>query len=54
MVTHRFVNMRHLCQRTVALNRPGVPLYGVTCKPAYLGRVPCTGPLRCTMCGRAL
>jgi hypothetical protein len=39
------------CQRTFALYRPGVPLPGVSHRFAWSGSVPCTGRLRCTLCG---
>lgn len=38
------------CKRTLALYRTGVPM-DTPCRYAYTGRVPCTGPLVCTMCG---
>lgn len=41
-----------LCPRTLALWRPGVPQAGTYCRPAYSGSIPCTGPVRCTLCGQ--
>jgi hypothetical protein len=40
-----------LCPRTLALYKPGQPMPGVPHHFAYTGSVPCTGSLRCTLCG---
>ena len=39
------------CPRTLALYKPGVPMPGVSHHYAWTGRIPCTGVLRCTLCG---
>lgn len=39
------------CPRTFAIYRPGVPLPGVAHHFAWSGSMPCTGTLRCTLCG---
>ena len=39
------------CPRTLALYKPGQPMPGVVHHFAYTGSVPCTGQLRCTLCG---
>lgn len=41
------------CQRTFALWKPGVPM-NIHCTYAWSGRIPCTGLLKCTMCGKEL
>jgi hypothetical protein len=38
------------CPRTLALYQPGVPK-GFPCHFVYAGKVPCTGPLICPLCG---
>jgi hypothetical protein len=45
-------NAPDVCPRTVAIYRPGEALPGVSHHYAYSGRVPCTGVLRCTLCGQ--
>lgn len=40
-----------ICYRTLALWRPGEPISGVPHHYAWSGSVPCTGRLRCTLCG---
>jgi hypothetical protein len=40
------------CMRTFALYKPGVPLPSVRHSYAWTGRVPCTGVLRCILCGK--
>ena len=39
------------CQRTLAIYKSGVPM-GTHCTYAWSGKMPCTGILRCTMCGK--
>jgi len=39
------------CPRTLALWKPGVPQPNVNHAFAWSGRMPCTGRLRCTLCG---
>jgi len=41
-----------LCARTLALFRPGIPIPGTVCYYTYTGRMPCTGSLRCFLCGK--
>jgi hypothetical protein len=42
------------CMRTLAIFKPGVPLPGVRHSYAWSGKVPCTGSLRCTLCGKVI
>jgi hypothetical protein len=44
----------NLCQRTNALWKPGQPIAGVFCSYAYRGKIPCTGTLRCHLCGKEI
>jgi hypothetical protein len=39
------------CSRTLAIYRPGVPIEGVEHRFAWGGMLPCTGVLRCMLCG---
>lgn len=39
------------CPRTLALYKPGVPM-GTDHHYSWSGSMPCTGVLRCTMCGK--
>lgn len=39
------------CPRTLALYKPGVPMGGDH-SYSWSGSMPCTGVLRCTMCGK--
>lgn len=43
--------MNEECPRTLALWRPGVPIDGVGHSYSWSGKIPCTGVLRCTLCG---
>lgn len=47
----RYAPTRQLCPRTVCLYKPGVSIPGVFCRYAYTGKMPCTGPQVCHMCG---
>jgi hypothetical protein len=40
------------CGRDLALWQPGQVQPGVTHRFAWTGEVPCTGQLRCTLCGK--
>ena len=42
-----------LCQRTHALYKPGETIPRVHCVFTYTGEIPCTGPQRCVLCGKA-
>lgn len=39
------------CQRARALWRNSEPIAGFYCSYAYSGTIPCTGELRCILCG---
>lgn len=39
------------CTRRFAIYKPGTPIPGVLHHFAWSGRIPCTGELRCTLCG---
>jgi hypothetical protein len=41
-----------MCQRTLAIYRPGVPVPGVNHHWYWNGKVPCTGRLVCGLCGK--
>jgi hypothetical protein len=41
-----------MCARTLAIWRPGISIFGVHCQLSWNGHIPCTGVLRCTLCGR--
>jgi len=42
------------CPRTLALWKPGEKIEGVQHRPSWSGKVPCTGRLRCLLCGQDL
>lgn len=43
--------MPDLCPRTLALWKPGEPQPDVGHAWSWSGSVPCTGDMRCTLCG---
>lgn len=46
------MNNSELCPRTFALWKPGMQIEGVKHHYAYSGKMPCTGLIKCTMCGK--
>ena len=41
-----------LCDRTLALYKPGTQMPCVHCSFYYTGKMPCTGRLVCHLCGK--